>query len=107
MAMRYDPPTEMTSRGTPQGLIPGLFIAIPSGFGVALGITGDQINPLVGVAISAALLPPIVNSGVAIALGVMIKLTEDYPDNIWRDHLSVGVWSAVLFFMNWAAIIVF
>mmetsp|Transcript_28956 Transcript_28956/g.40713 ORF Transcript_28956/g.40713 Transcript_28956/m.40713 type:complete len:409 (-) Transcript_28956:32-1258(-) len=53
---------EINSRGTSAALLPGLFVAIPSGMGVALGITGGGINALVGVAISAALLPPVVNS---------------------------------------------
>jgi uncharacterized hydrophobic protein (TIGR00271 family) len=67
-AMR--PGTQMTSRGTAEGLLEGLFVAIPSGCGVALGVASDQINPLVGVAISASLLPPVVNSGLAVALGL-------------------------------------
>ena len=51
---------EMSSRGTPWSLLSGFFVAMPSGVGVALGISGGGINALVGVAISAALLPPIV-----------------------------------------------
>jgi uncharacterized hydrophobic protein (TIGR00271 family) len=57
------PTLEMTSRGETWGLIIGIAIAIPSGAGVALSITGDNASSLVGVAISASLLPPMVNAG--------------------------------------------
>lgn len=61
---------EIESRGRPLSLVGGLFVAIPSGMGVALGITGGGVNALVGVAISAALLPPIVNSGLCWAFAL-------------------------------------
>jgi uncharacterized membrane protein len=54
---------EMESRGTASSFLGGLMTALPSGLGVSLGITGGGTNALVGVAISAALLPPIVNAG--------------------------------------------
>lgn len=57
------PTQEMASRGTWWGLIIGIAIALPSGAGVALSITGDNASSLVGVAISASLLPPVVNAG--------------------------------------------
>jgi len=104
MAMTHD--TQMTSRGTAQGLLEGLFVAIPSGCGVALGVASDQINPLVGVAISASLLPPIVNSGLAIAMGFMAWMDDD-DDYIYRDHWTVGMYSMTLFLMNWIIILIF
>jgi len=58
------PNSEMASRGTVNGLLIGLGIAIPSGVGVALGILGSNTSSLVGVAISASLLPPAVNCGI-------------------------------------------
>eukprot|EP01130_Rhizamoeba_saxonica_P017732 TRINITY_DN8661_c0_g1_i1.p1 TRINITY_DN8661_c0_g1~~TRINITY_DN8661_c0_g1_i1.p1 ORF type:complete len:367 (+),score=59.79 TRINITY_DN8661_c0_g1_i1:23-1123(+) len=57
------PTQQMADRGTTAGLVLGAAIALPSGVGVALSVTGGVVNSLVGVAISAALLPPIVNSG--------------------------------------------
>merc|ERR1719357_1304505 len=90
MAMTHD--TQMTSRGTAQGLLEGLFVAIPSGCGVALGVASDQINPLVGVAISASLLPPIVNSGLAIAMGFMAWMNEDFGKEVYWAHYVVGFW---------------
>lgn len=40
----------------------GVLIALPSGAGVALSVLGGNHGSLVGVAISASLLPPAVNS---------------------------------------------
>jgi len=105
--MAMVPGSQMTSRGTAQGVLEGLFIAIPSGCGVALGVAGDQINPLVGVAISASLLPPVVNSGLAIALGIMVWLNEDFGERVYEAHYIVGMYSMILFLVNWAMIIVF
>lgn len=47
-----------TTRGEPISLVFGLVIAVPSGIGVALSVLGNNTGSLVGVAISAALLPP-------------------------------------------------
>ena len=55
------PTGEMAGRGTNSGLIVGLAIALPSGIGVALSVLGNNTSSLVGVAISASLLPPAVN----------------------------------------------
>ena len=40
----------------------GIAIALPSGAGVALSVVGGNAGSLVGVAISASLLPPAVNA---------------------------------------------
>jgi hypothetical protein len=66
------PTMEMSGRGQTNGLVGGCLIALASGVVVANAITSSGVNSLVGVAISASLLPPIVNSGVMIvfALGV-------------------------------------
>lgn len=105
MAMK--PNTQMTSRGTAEGLLEGLFVAIPSGCGVALGVAGDQINPLVGVAISASLLPPVVNSGLAIAMGIMVWINDVEEDFVYKAHWKVGMYSIILFGMNWLLICIF
>eukprot|EP00948_MAST-09A_sp_MAST-9A-sp1_P003834 g3834.t1 len=70
----YDWPTyEMISRGTPSGILTSLMIAIPSGFGVGISVlsVGSSFASLIGVAISAALLPPIVNSGMMFAVSLL------------------------------------
>ena len=45
------------NRGLARGLGVGVAIALPSGAGVALSILGGNTGSLVGVAISASLLP--------------------------------------------------
>ncbi|GIY49845.1 uncharacterized protein CEXT_344601, partial [Caerostris extrusa] len=57
------PNSEMISRGQERSLWVGVLIALPSGAGVALSILGGNAGCLVGVAISASLLPPAVNAG--------------------------------------------
>ena len=52
------PTLEMINRGTKTTLLIGIPIAFFSGMGVALSVLDDQTSSLVGVAISASLLPP-------------------------------------------------
>ncbi len=49
-------------RGLVRSLYVGVLIAVPSGAGVALSVLGGNSGSLVGVAISASLLPPAVNA---------------------------------------------
>ncbi len=49
-------------RGLVRSLYVGVLIAVPSGAGVALSVLGSNSGSLVGVAISASLLPPAVNA---------------------------------------------
>ncbi|XP_067003056.2 uncharacterized protein [Anabrus simplex] len=56
------PTEEMTSRGKVRSLWVGLLIALFSGAGVAISTLADYTGSLVGVAISASLLPPAVNA---------------------------------------------
>ena len=67
------PNAEMESRGIPHNLISGLAIAIPSGIGVATSLTDVKGSTagLIGVAISAALLPPAVNCGLLWGYGLI------------------------------------
>eukprot|EP00494_Astrolonche_serrata_P029935 UN30202 len=76
----YKWPTEqMASRGQLRTLAEGFSVAFPSGIGVALSILGGNMAGLVGVAISASLLPPAVNTGLYFAFMVW------YPD---RDDIA-------------------
>jgi uncharacterized membrane protein len=54
----------MVTRATLQNFLVGLPIAFFSGLGVAVSMLDDSTSLLVGVAISALLLPPAVNSGI-------------------------------------------
>jgi len=57
------PTDEMTSRGGMESFYFGIPIAFASGMGVAVSVLDEQTASLVGVAISASLLPPAVNAG--------------------------------------------
>jgi Domain of unknown function (DUF389) len=62
------PTYEMSARGGKLTLLTGVVIGIFSGGGVALSVVSDNSASLVGVAISASLLPPLVNAGMAWAV---------------------------------------
>ena len=75
-ALTQLPTLEMVSRGRPRNLVIGIFIAIPSGAGIALSVLADNNASLVGVAISASLLPPAVNAGFLWALAIVSKVND-------------------------------
>uniref|UniRef100_T1J323 Uncharacterized protein n=1 Tax=Strigamia maritima TaxID=126957 RepID=T1J323_STRMM len=66
------PTLEMLSRCKLRTLWVGVLVALPSGAGVALSILGGNAGSLVGVAISASLLPPAVNAGMMWAYALVI-----------------------------------
>ena len=70
------PTTEMHSRGQMRSLWVGVLVAVPSGAGVALSVLAGNAGSLVGVAISASLLPPAVNAGFFWALSLLIGATD-------------------------------
>lgn len=86
-------PEQMLSRGSWQNFYCGIPIAFFSGLGVAVGLLDSQTNSLVGVAISASLLPPAVNAGMLWVLG----------DSRYGDD---GLISISLTIMNIALIII-
>ncbi|KAJ0178185.1 hypothetical protein K1T71_006008 [Dendrolimus kikuchii] len=70
------PTEEMKSRGNVRSLWMGVLWALTSGTGVALALLQGSAGPLIGIAISASLLPPVVNCGLFWALGCIWLL---YP----------------------------
>ncbi|KAF7996598.1 hypothetical protein HCN44_002244 [Aphidius gifuensis] len=62
------PTDEMKGRGNYRSLWMGVLWALPSGVGVAVALLQGSNGPLIGVAISASLLPPVVNCGLFWAL---------------------------------------
>jgi uncharacterized membrane protein len=99
----WDWPTEqMESRGQPGTLLIGVLIALPSGVGVALSKTDDgYAGGLVGVAISASLLPPAVNAGMCWGIAPFADTTNS---TIRLGEL--GTYSLLLTMVNIAAIII-
>ncbi|XP_059488873.1 uncharacterized protein LOC132204399 [Neocloeon triangulifer] len=89
------PTEEMKARGLLRSLWVGVLIALPSGAGVALSVLGGNAGSLVGVAISASLLPPAVNAGLLWALAV-VELTKDpnHPQAIMlQDKDNATAWA--------------
>lgn len=93
---------QMTQRGTYGSLLAGVAVAIPSGVGVAIAATSGGFSALVGVAISASLLPPIVNSGVALTFGLV-----EHSRTGETHHLQIAMISFTLFLINWLFIFMF
>lgn len=93
------PTQEMAARGDAMGLIVGIAIAVPSGMGVALSILGNNTASLVGVAISASLLPPAVNAGVCWMHAILI-LTGVVPNPTNSDFALIGAVSLLLTIVN-------
>ena len=102
------PSGEMTSRGSATGLVTGMFIAIPSGMGVALSVLGRNSGGLTGVAISLSLLPPAVNAGIcwmAAALYRTGAATRNSGDT--TDYAFVGSFSLLLTLVNIACVSIY
>lgn len=99
------PTPEMESRGEATGLIAGVAIAIPSGLGVALSVLGNNTASLVGVAISASLLPPLVNGGISYYYALLGHLSSDL-DRDPAEFVRIGNISIALTAVNIVCIIV-
>ena len=93
------PTAEMISRGELRCLWVGVLIAVPSGAGVALSVLGGNAGSLVGVAISASLLPPAVNCGLFWALSLVEFINGKYdgtsfigfPPPVFDENLNKTV----------------
>jgi len=83
------PTQEMWIRASPSSVYIGIAIAIPSGIGVALSVLGNNTSSLVGVAISASLLPPAVNTGMLLAMASL--LSTDYVDLAAANERLTGI----------------
>ena len=91
------PTDEMGSRGEWTGILVSIFIALPSGVGVALSVLGNNTSSLVGVAISASLLPPAVNTGMCIAY---YFISLDDPELSTEELGEIGGISFLLTLIN-------
>jgi len=101
----YNWPTEeMTTRGEVDDVILGVLVAIPSGIAIGHTVASGGINNLVGVAVAAALVPVLVNSGMLFAYHIMAEILEH---NNNKDLLEMGLFSfailAINIFLIWLA----
>lgn len=96
---------EMLSRGTRETFLIGIPIAFFSGLGVALSVLDDSTSSLVGVAISASLLPPAVNCGLLLMFALQIRLHEKNQgdrdfENDQQEFVTMGIMSLSLTAVN-------
>ena len=86
------PNAEMDSRGTPEALYLGVLVATVSGFVVGVCATQGGINSLVGVAISASLLPPVVNSGLLYSTSIFFPQLDASGEMYIKASYSLGLY---------------
>ncbi|XP_030376662.1 uncharacterized protein LOC115625666 [Scaptodrosophila lebanonensis] len=114
------PTEEMRGRGNVRALWMGVLWALTSGTGVAVALLQGSAGPLIGVAISASLLPPVVNCGLFWSLACIwliypekriphlkneaMNSTSSYPflytDYLPTEFLINGIVSACLTVVN-------
>jgi hypothetical protein len=78
------PTVEMNVRGQFRTVLVGALIALPSGAAVAISLLSGNQSSLVGVAISASLLPPCVNTGLLWAFA-LVKLIRAYGTELYGN----------------------
>jgi len=67
---------QMAFRGTFKRLLIQTCVAAPSGVAVVVAVSRGGVNAVVGSAISASLLPPIVNSGLSLAFALLYTVGD-------------------------------
>lgn len=55
--------SEMQVRGSMDGVYVGIVVATASGLGVGFSVVNGGMSAMIGIAISASLLPPLCNAG--------------------------------------------
>eukprot|EP01031_Cornospumella_fuschlensis_P027218 gene27218-32884_t len=97
--------SEMTGRGDARNLILGFIVAFASGIAVVVAISMGGVNAIVGTAISASLLPPIVNCGICLAMALKIRLADEKLKDA-EDYAVFGIVSLALFAVNFIVIVI-
>jgi uncharacterized hydrophobic protein (TIGR00271 family) len=92
------PTSEMSTRGQLDNFLVALPVAFFSGLGVAVSLLDEQTNSLVGVAISASLLPPAVNAGVLWVAFAFVK--GEVLDATGKEYRRMGFYSLFVTLAN-------
>ncbi|KFB49214.1 AGAP009795-PA-like protein [Anopheles sinensis] len=95
------PTEEMKGRGNARSLWMGILWALTSGSGVAVALLQGSAGPLIGVAISASLLPPVVNCGLFWALACIWLIYEDIKMPHLKGELYTGNSSYEFIYTNY------
>lgn len=104
---------EMIMRTNFRSVVVGICIALPSGAAVAIAVLGENFGSLVGVAISASLLPPACNTGLLWSFSFVHLIFKDvspqfqsfikenkYSDNQAVELLALGAISLCVTLTN-------
>lgn len=96
-------------RGSPSSLLTGLFLAVPSGAAIALAMCQGGVSGLIGAAISASLLPPLVNAGLCFGVACTWTLSHDPAAPRFRQlaHMSLALYATNLGVIIATALLVF
>ncbi|CAH0398830.1 unnamed protein product [Chilo suppressalis] len=86
------PTYEMVSRCEIRSLWVGVLVAIPSGAAVALAVLSEYTASLVGVAISASLLPPAVNAGLLWSMS-LVHVIYASDETRWNGVVTTSYYS--------------
>jgi len=80
---------QMAQRGATNDIALDILIAIASGAAAALSVLGENTSSMVGVAISASLLPPAVNAGYLFSVAIINNkelITRGIKNNFMRKE---------------------
>lgn len=104
------PTDEMLNRATPSSFYSGITIAFLTGMGVALSVLDDCMSKLVGVAVSASIIPQAVNSGILLILAMQndnerwndftLSFDEEVYDEDTPSYSQLAVMSLLLTVIN-------
>ena len=104
------PTDDILNRATPSSFYSGITIAFLTGMGVALTVLDDTTSKLVGVAISASIIPPAVNSGMLLILAMKndsewwndftLTFDEEVYDESTPNYSQMAVMSLLLTAVN-------
>ena len=93
----FEPTSEMLSRTTPNLL--DLLVAVLAGLAGAYALVDEKISPVLpGVAISVAIVPPLANSGISLAMGAYEGAAGSFL-LFFANFLSILLVSALIFYL--------
>eukprot|EP01127_Copromyxa_protea_P013891 TRINITY_DN3784_c0_g1_i3.p1 TRINITY_DN3784_c0_g1~~TRINITY_DN3784_c0_g1_i3.p1 ORF type:complete len:320 (-),score=31.13 TRINITY_DN3784_c0_g1_i3:12-971(-) len=98
---------EMKARGSLDGTYSGIVVAAASGLGVGFSVSTGGISAMIGIAISASLLPPICNAGLNLSYGMVVMYWGTGLDggagpsyDNGTNWLHMSLWSMLIFAVN-------
>jgi len=98
----YNWPTDvMMAKGQAYSLVISIIVSAAAGAILGVSVTSGGVNALVGTAISAGLLPPLVNAGMLISFG-WIYATKDRS----YDFVEMGIYSILFYFTHVVTIVI-